>query len=68
MRSGARRHHLLLTGLALLLVGAGIGLRDPWGVDEERFLGVALEMLQDGSWLILHRAGQPYPDKPSCTW
>ncbi len=64
MRSGARRHHLLLTGLALLLVGAGIGLRDPWGVDEERFLGVALEMLQDGSWLILHRAGQPYPDKP----
>ena len=46
------------------MVGSGIGLRDPWGVDEERFLGVALEMLQNGSWLILHRAGEPYPDKP----
>jgi 4-amino-4-deoxy-L-arabinose transferase-like glycosyltransferase len=55
---------LLLVVLALLVVGSGIGLRDPWGVDEERFLGVALEMLQDGSWLILHRAGEPYPDKP----
>jgi 4-amino-4-deoxy-L-arabinose transferase-like glycosyltransferase len=64
VRPGARRHRLLLTGLALLLVGAGIGLRDPWGVDEERFLGVALEMVQDGAWLILHRAGEPYPDKP----
>jgi 4-amino-4-deoxy-L-arabinose transferase-like glycosyltransferase len=50
--------------LALLVVGSGIGLRDPWGVDEERFLGVALEMLQRGDWLILHRAGEPYPDKP----
>jgi 4-amino-4-deoxy-L-arabinose transferase-like glycosyltransferase len=60
----ARRHLLLLLTLALLVVGVGIGLRDPWGVDEERFLGVALEMLQDGSWLVLHRAGEPYSDKP----
>jgi 4-amino-4-deoxy-L-arabinose transferase-like glycosyltransferase len=51
-------------GLSVLVVGSGIGLRDPWGVDEERFLGVALEMLQNGSWLVLHRAGEPYPDKP----
>ena len=50
--------------MTVLVVGAGIGLRDPWGVDEERFLGVALEMLQDGSWLIPHRAGEAYPDKP----
>ena len=54
----------LLMGLTFLVVGAGIGLRDPWGVDEERFLGVALEMLQEGSPLILRRAGEPYPDKP----
>ena len=59
-----RRHLLLLMGLSALVVGSGIGLRDPWGVDEERFLGVALEMIQNGSWLVLHRAGQPYPDKP----
>jgi 4-amino-4-deoxy-L-arabinose transferase-like glycosyltransferase len=59
-----RRHLLVLVGLAVAIVGTGIGLRDPWGVDEERFLGVALEMLQDGSWLVPHRAAEPYPDKP----
>jgi 4-amino-4-deoxy-L-arabinose transferase-like glycosyltransferase len=60
----ARADRCLLLALALLVVGSGIGLRDPWGVDEERFLGVALEMLQRGDWLILYRAGEPYPDKP----
>jgi len=54
----------LLLLLALLLIGAGLGLRQPLSVDEERFLGVALEMLQDGSWFIPHRAGEIYPDKP----
>lgn len=50
--------------LSLILIGAGLGLRQPFNVDEERFLGVALEMLQSGSWLIPHRAAEIYPDKP----
>ncbi|MHA6235927.1 ArnT family glycosyltransferase [Pseudomonas fluorescens group sp. PF-69] len=50
--------------LALFLVGAGLGLRQAQNVDEERFLGVALEMLHNGSWLIPHRAGEIYGDKP----
>lgn len=50
--------------LALLLIGAGLGLRVPQNVDEERFLGVALEMLHNGSWLIPHRAAEIYGDKP----
>ncbi len=50
--------------LCLLLIGAGIGLRDPWMVDEDRFIGVALEMLQRGSWLVPFRAGELYADKP----
>lgn len=50
--------------LALVMLGAGLGLRQPLNVDEERFLGVALEMLQNGSWFIPHRAGEIYPDKP----
>jgi 4-amino-4-deoxy-L-arabinose transferase-like glycosyltransferase len=50
--------------LALLLVGAGLGLRQAQNVDEERFLGVALEMLHHGAWLIPHRAGEIYGDKP----
>jgi 4-amino-4-deoxy-L-arabinose transferase-like glycosyltransferase len=54
----------LLLGLALLLIGPGIGVRDPAGVDEERFAGIALEMLQSGEWLIPHRAGEVYSDKP----
>lgn len=50
--------------LALVMLGAGLGLRQPLSVDEERFLGVALEMLQSGSWFIPHRAAEIYPDKP----
>jgi len=50
--------------LSVLLLGAGLGWRQPLNVDEERFLGVALEMLQNGSWFIPHRAGEIYADKP----
>ncbi|MBC9250724.1 dolichyl-phosphate-mannose--protein mannosyltransferase [Pseudomonas alcaligenes] len=46
------------------MIGAGLGMRHPSNVDEERFLGVALEMLQSGNWLIPHRAAEIYPDKP----
>ena len=59
---GAER--LALIALAVLLVGAGIGWRQPMNVDEERFLGVALEMLQSGDWFIPHRAAEIYGDKP----
>lgn len=55
---------LCLLLLAVVLIGAGLGLRQPSNVDEERFLGVALEMLQGHDWLIAHRAGEIYPDKP----
>ncbi|MDW3713303.1 MULTISPECIES: ArnT family glycosyltransferase [Pseudomonas] len=46
------------------MISAGLGMRAPSNVDEERFLGVALEMLQSGDWLIPHRAAEIYPDKP----
>lgn len=59
-----RLEQLLLMVLALLLIGAGLGLRQPLNVDEERFLGVSLEMLQDGFWFVPHRAAEIYPDKP----
>lgn len=59
-----RRNWIWLALLSLLMVGAGLGLRQPLNVDEERFLGVSLEMLQSGSWFIPHRAGEIYPDKP----
>jgi 4-amino-4-deoxy-L-arabinose transferase-like glycosyltransferase len=45
-------------------MGAGLGLRDPWPADEPRFALVGREMVETGEWLIPHRAGEPYPDKP----
>ena len=55
---------ILLLLLAAAMISAGLGMRHPSNVDEERFLGVALEMLQSGDWLIPHRAAEIYPDKP----
>ncbi len=49
---------------ALLLLGIGIGLRDPWPADEPRFALVAREMLQSGQWLFPHRGAELYSDKP----
>ena len=55
---------LWLIGLALLLMGAGLGLRDPWPADEPRFALVARDMLRSGDWLIPRVGGDLYADKP----
>jgi len=63
LRSASRE--LLLFGVfALLLLGAGIGLRDPWPSDEPRFALVARLMVEHGQWLFPHRGAELYPDKP----
>ena len=49
---------------ALLIVGAGIGLRDPWPADEPRFALVAKQMVESGNWLFPHRGSELYSDKP----
>ncbi len=53
---------LLLAGL--LVLGAGIGLRDPWPSDEPRFALVAKTMVDSGDWLFPRRGSELYPDKP----
>ncbi|MBL8246707.1 MAG: glycosyltransferase family 39 protein, partial [Rhodanobacteraceae bacterium] len=53
-----------LLALALLLIGAGIGLRDPWPADEPRFALVAKQMVDSGEWLFPHRGNELYSDKP----
>ncbi|HEY5807450.1 MAG TPA: glycosyltransferase family 39 protein [Povalibacter sp.] len=66
-RSDARdvRADLLwLCGLALLLIAAGIGLRDPWPADEPRFALVARDMVATHQWLIPYVGGDVYADKP----
>ncbi|MGH8152700.1 MAG: ArnT family glycosyltransferase [Rhodanobacteraceae bacterium] len=54
----------LLFAFALLLLGFGIGLRNPWPSDEPRFALVAREMLTSGEWLFPHRGVELYSDKP----
>src|SRR5215218_10331318 len=53
-----------LIGFALLLMGIGLGLRDPWPADEPRFALVAQDMLRSGDWLIPRVGGDLYADKP----
>ena len=53
---------LLLAGA--LLIGAGLGLRDPWAPDEPRYVLIARDMLASGHWLFPSRGGEIYADKP----
>ncbi|HEY2345325.1 MAG TPA: glycosyltransferase family 39 protein [Xanthomonadaceae bacterium] len=59
-----RRRFALFMLFALLLLAAGIGLRDPWPSDEPRFTLVAKQMVESGDWLFPHRGTQLYADKP----
>lgn len=53
-----------LLGLGLLVLGAGLGLRDPWPADEPRFALVARDMVTSGEWLFPRVGGDWYQDKP----
>ncbi len=55
---------LWLLGMGLLLIGTGLGLRDPWAPDEPRFALVAQDMLRSGEWLFPRVGGDLYADKP----
>ena len=50
--------------VALLVLTAGLGLRDPWPADEPRFALVAKQMVESGNWLFPHRGVELYSDKP----
>jgi len=53
-----------IVGLGVLMMGAGLGLRDPWPADEPRFALVAQDMLRSGDWVLPRVAGDLYADKP----
>lgn len=59
-----RRRFWLLMLIALVIIGAGIGLRDPWPSDEPRFTLAAKQMVESGDWLFPHRGSELYADKP----
>jgi 4-amino-4-deoxy-L-arabinose transferase-like glycosyltransferase len=59
-----RREFWIFLLIALIIIAAGIGLRDPWPADEPRFTLVAKQMVDSGEWLITHRGNELYSDKP----
>ncbi|MEO5596903.1 MAG: glycosyltransferase family 39 protein [Lysobacteraceae bacterium] len=59
-----RRHFWLFMLFALVLLGLGIGLRDPWPSDEPRFTLAAKQMVESGDWMFPHRGSELYADKP----
>lgn len=59
-----RRAFWLLMLLALVVLAAGIGQRDPWPSDEPRFALSAKQMVDSGDWLFPHRGHELYSDKP----
>jgi 4-amino-4-deoxy-L-arabinose transferase-like glycosyltransferase len=64
VESSGSREHWLFWLTALLVIGAGFGLRDPWPADEPRFALVAKQMVESGDWLFPMRGDELYPDKP----
>jgi 4-amino-4-deoxy-L-arabinose transferase-like glycosyltransferase len=56
---------LLWLGIAfVLIIGTGLGIRDPWPADEPRFAVVARDMVLSGEWLFPRVGGDLYQDKP----
>lgn len=55
---------LALAALILLFLFSGLGGYDLSAPDEPRFALVAREMIEDNHWLLPHRNGNAYPDKP----
>ncbi len=58
------RDTLLILGLGLVVLGAGLGLRNPWPADEPVFTLIARDMLASGNWLIPMAGGDYFQDKP----
>jgi 4-amino-4-deoxy-L-arabinose transferase-like glycosyltransferase len=56
---------LLWLALALfIIVGTGLGVRDPWPADEPRFASLARDMALSHEWLFPRVGGDLYQDKP----
>jgi 4-amino-4-deoxy-L-arabinose transferase-like glycosyltransferase len=58
------RDLLLIIGAGLLVMGTGLGFRNPWPADEPVFALIARDMLATGKWLIPMVGGDYFQDKP----
>ncbi|MGY4517405.1 ArnT family glycosyltransferase [Lysobacter sp. HA18] len=64
LKTAESRERWLFWLIALLVLGAGLGLRDPWPADEPRFALVAKQMVDSHQWLFPMRGNELYADKP----
>ncbi|HEY5613539.1 MAG TPA: dolichyl-phosphate-mannose--protein mannosyltransferase, partial [Lysobacter sp.] len=64
LKTPESRERWLFWIVAVLVLGVGVGLRDPWPADEPRFALVARQMVESGQWLFPMRGDELYPDKP----
>jgi 4-amino-4-deoxy-L-arabinose transferase-like glycosyltransferase len=62
--SSRSRDLLLIIGAGLLVMGTGLGFRNPWPADEPVFALIARDMLATGKWLIPMVGGDYFQDKP----
>ena len=63
MKTASRDLAWLLVA-TLVILGSGLGLKDPWPPDAPRFALIARDMLASGDWLIPRVGGVIYADKP----
>lgn len=54
----------LLLGLCFIVYFVNLGQWDLWNPDEPRYAQVAREMVNGGDWILMHRNGALYTDKP----
>ncbi len=54
----------LLLGLCVVIYFVNLGQWDLWSPDEPRYAEVSREMVNRGDWILMHRNGHLYTDKP----
>jgi 4-amino-4-deoxy-L-arabinose transferase-like glycosyltransferase len=54
----------LLLGLCFIVYFVNLGQWDLWNPDEPRYAQVSREMVNGGDWILMHRNGALYTDKP----
>ena len=62
--SHTRRDVLVIIAFALAMIAPQFFTRGLWSPDEPRYMQVTREMLSTGDYLVPHRNGEYYPDKP----
>lgn len=59
-----RLERALLFIAAVILLGSGLGMRNPWPPDEPRFALIARDMVATGEWFFPEVGAELYADKP----